>query len=180
MKTKYCYIPDVENFSDETRIYGVYVGDSNREIAQCRYVDSYASKNGAFWRPWDADTDYFLKSKGYSFFTASYADSKAIRRLDMDIPKFVKHIQNGDLDMIKVPAHIVRNHMHQLAMFSSIFYLNNQARQAGKTCYSVTSKNLSHDKMGELLKVAGQFCLILMLFLFAAYLDGIEGFVLGY
>lgn len=180
MKTKYCYIPNVENFTDETMIFAVYVGTSNRELAQCRVVDAYACKNGAFWRPWDQDTDNFLMAHGYKFFSASEQVSQVNRRLDFEIPAFVKHIQNGDLLLIKTPAYINRNRMHQLAALSPAIHLQNHARRAGIMCNTVTRKYLSHGEMGNLVRAAGGFCLILILFLVGAYLDGIEPLLLQY
>lgn len=180
MKTKYCYIPNVENFTDETMIFAVYVGTSNRELAQCRVVDAYACKNGAFFRPWDQDTDNFLMAHGYKFFSASEQVSQVIRRMDFDIPYFVKHIQNNDLDLVKIPAYVTRNHMHQLAVLSPAIHLQNHARRAGIMCNTVTRKYLSHGEMGNLVRAAGGFCLILILFLVGAYLDGIEPLLLQY
>lgn len=180
MKTKYCYIPDVENFTDETRVYAVFVGTSNRELAQCRFVDSFACKTGAFFRPWDQDTDNFLISKGYYFFSVSEQVSQVVRRIDFDITYFVKHIQNNDLDLVQIPSYVIRNHRHQLAVLSPAIHLLDHARRAKIQCHSVTRQYLSHDRMGELLRAAGGFCLILILFLIGAYLDGIEPLVLQY
>lgn len=174
MKTKYCYIPNVENFTDETRIYAVYVGSSNREIAQCRMVDRYANEHGAFWRPWDGDTEFYLKSLGYKFFTYSEDASLFNRRLDFELPSFVKHIQNNDLDMVRTPANVVRNIRHQLNCLAPSFHIQNSSQRIGKKCLTVPRHYLSHDNMGELVKAVGNFCLILAIFLLSAYLDGIE------
>lgn len=174
MKTKYCYIPDVENFNFETRVYFVYVGESKRELAQCRFVDRYACEHGAFWRIYDADTCYFLKTIGYKPFDYDEAASLHIRSLEFDIPAFVGHLQNDDLDLVKVPAYVIRNTMHQLSCLAPSFHIQNYAQRIGKKCLTVPRHNLSHDNMGELVKAAGNFCLILAIFLLSAYLDGIE------
>lgn len=180
MKTKYCFIPDVENFTDETRVYAVMVGTSNRELAQCKVVDSYACKNGAFWRPWDQDTDNFLLSKGYYSFSYEKMVSSKIRSMEMNIPSFVKHIQNQDLDLVRIPAFVNRNFIHQLSALSPSFYMQTHAQRASVMCKPETRKNLSLGNMSELLKAAGGFCLILGLFLLGAYLDGIEPIILQY
>lgn len=180
MKTKYCYIPKVDDFCVDSRIYAVYVGVSPRELAQLRVLDSIATKNGAFFRPWDQDTDNFLISIGYRFFSPDDGVAGATRRMDFDIADIMKHIQKGDLDIIKVPANITRNRIHMLNTFNPTIHIENHARRAGIQCQSVPRKYLSHREMGALAKSVIGFSLILILFLVSGYLEGIEPIILQY
>lgn len=180
MKTKYCYIPQVEDYGERLTVYAVYVGQSSRELAQCRVLDALACQNGGFFRPWDRDTDDYLISLGYGFFSVSEQVHRHVERIDFNIQDIMRKINDGSLSMAKNPSFVTRNIIHQLSAFSPSFYLQSHARRAKVMCNSVARKYLSHDEMGDLVKATGFFCLILVLFLIVGYLDGVEPVIMQY
>lgn len=180
MKRKYCYIPQVEDYGERLTVFAVYVGKSERELAQCRLLDALACQNGGFFRPWDADTDDYLLSLGYGFFSGSGQVQRQVERIDFNIADIMRRINDGSLSMAKNPSYVTRNYIHQLSAFSPSFYLQSHARRARIMCKSVVRKYLSHDQSGDLVKAAGCFCLILIMFLIVGYLEGVEPVMLLY
>lgn len=157
MKTKYCYIQSIEGFTDESRIYVVFVGSTNREMAQCKRVAEYAKQHGAYWEPWGKETLLLLSSLGYQPFSVSQEASCFCRRLDFNIPAFIKHLEDGDLDIIKTPSYIIRNTRHQLNTLSPTSFVRNHTASINKTCLSVPRHYLSHDNMAKMFKAASNF-----------------------
>ena len=139
----YCFIEDPCNLQAGSRVFKVKVGDGQRDQVKRVLVDCYANDTNAFFRLWDADTDYWL------------AQNRRIKAADLDAPNFglnvvqtdictlYRNIISGTLDTIKNPTYVTRNAFRMMSILSPSFFFKNPTARRATHVPPVARKNLS-------------------------------------
>lgn len=180
MRKKFCFIPHAGRLNIGEKVFCVWIGSSDREQTKRFLVENFASDIGAFFRPWDADTDYYLKvqcaadSAGSKKFLSSYI------RIDVKIQDFYKAIIDGNYMNLDNPSYVNRNIFRTLCHTNPAAHFINQAKNHIETATSVIRKNLSDSERITGYNAYVPFCLILVLFLLGALLEGVERCILLY
>lgn len=180
MKKKYCFIPHSGRLQPGEKVFCVWVGSSDREQVKRMLIDNYAEDVQAFWRVWDEDTDYYLSQvttcriKGCERFRFSF------ERVDVQISDFYKSLINGDISQLRNSSSYLRNSFRLSSLLSPSFFLRNSTISKKSFATSAKRKNLSQRAQSDAINATIGFCLILVLFLLSALLDGVEKTMLLY
>lgn len=127
----YCFIEDPCNLQAGSRVFKVKVGDGHRDQVKRVLVDCYATDTNAFFRLWDADTDYLLANQLNTKPRDHAGRNFGLCVIVTDIQTLYRNIISGTLDTISNPTQVARNAFHMMSILSpSFFFKNNSARRA--------------------------------------------------
>ena len=139
----YCFIEDPCNLQAGSRVFKVKVGDSQRDQVKRVLVDCYATGTNAFFRLWDADTDYFLDRQAHTApHDPAYRNSGLVV-IVTDIRTLYRNILDGTLDTISNPPQVAQNFFRMMSILSPSFFFKNTTARRATHVPPVARKNLS-------------------------------------
>ena len=160
----YCFIEDPCNLQAGSRVFKVKVGDSQRDQVKRVQVDCYATGTNAFFRLWDADTDYFLASQTNTA-PRDHADmNSGLCVIVTDIRTLYRNIVSGTLDSISNPPQVTRNLFRMMSILSPLFFLENLSARRATHVPPVKRQNLSVRPCSEDSIAAVGFALMALLY----------------
>ncbi len=139
----FCFIEDPCNLRAGSRVFKVKVGDGQRDQVKRILVDCYATDTNAFFRLWDADTDYFLARQLHTKPRDHASMSSGLDVIVTDIRTLYRCIIDGNLDSIKNPPQVARNAFRMMSILSPSFFLKNHSARRAPSVPPVARKNLS-------------------------------------
>ena len=139
----YCFIEDPCNLQAGSSVFKVKVGDSQRDQVKRMLVDCYATDTNAFFRLWDADTDYFLAHQTHTAPRDHASMSSGLEVILTDIHTLYRNIVSSTLDSISNPPQVARNLFRMMSILSPSFHLKNLSARRATHVPPVARKNLS-------------------------------------
>ena len=139
----YCFIEDPCNLQAGSRVFKVKVGDSQRDQVKRVWVDCYATDTNAFFRLWDADTDYFLANQLHTKPSDPTGRNSGLCVIVTDIRTLYRNIISGTLDSISNPPLVARNRFLMMSILSPSFFFKNPTARRATHVPPVARKNLS-------------------------------------
>lgn len=180
MKRKYCYVSHCGDIKAGEKVFRIFIGDSPREQVKKNLIDQYACSHGAYFRLWDGDTDFELMLRSRSNAADSNCRPFGFDWIDIEVKDFYDHLISGSLDMVELPSYVVKNMFRISSILSPSFYFNHSREARIRPARTVPRKYLSENSHVDNYGIAAAVGLILALFTFVAWLDGIEPIILGY
>ena len=160
----YCFIEDPGNLQAGSRVFKVKVGDSQHDQVKRLLVDCYATDTNAFFRLWDADTDYFLACQTHTQPRDHASISSGLIVIVTDIRTLYRNIIAGTLDSISNPTLVARNAFRMISILSPSFFLKNFSARRVPHVPPVARKNLSVRPCNEDNIAAIGFALMALLY----------------
>ena len=160
----YCFIEDPFNLQAGSRVFKVKVGDGQRNQVKRVLVDSYATNTNAFFRLWDADTDYFLASQMHTKASDHASMSSGLCVIVTDIHTLYRNIVSGTLDSISNPPQVTRNLFQMMSILSPSFFLENLSARRATHVPPGKRQNLSVRPCREDIIAAVGFALMALLY----------------
>ena len=139
----YCFIEDPCNLQAGTRVFKVKVGDSQRDQVKRVLVDCYSTDTNAFFRLWDADTDYFLASQTHTKPRDHASMYSGLVVIVTDIRTLYRNIVSGTLDNLRNSPNVTRNAFRMMSILSPSFFFKNLSARRAPSVPPVARKNLS-------------------------------------
>ena len=139
----YCFIEDPCNLQDGTRVFKVKVGDGQSDQVKRVLVDCYSTDTNAFFRLWDADTNYFLASQTHTLPRDHASMTSGLNVIVTDIQTLYRNIVSGTLDTISNPTQVSRNAFRMMSILSPSFLLKNLIARRATHVPPVKRQNLS-------------------------------------
>ena len=127
-----------------------------------------------FFRIWDEDTEMWLTAQFGGLFSGSSRLVELPMSLEISVSDCYRAVIDGTLAMRKNPPHVTRNHFHLLSRLSPAFFCSARSARLNHSPFPFSRNYLSELKQSEHARVAGLFCLILIIFLLSGYLEGVE------
>lgn len=160
----YCFIEAPCNLQAGSRVFKVKVGDSQRDQVKRVLVDCYATDTNAFFRLWDADTDYFLAHQTHTQLRDHASMSSGLVVIVTDIRTLYRNIISGTLDSISNPPMVARNVFRMMSILSPSFFIKNLSARRAPHVPPVARKNLSVRPCREDTIAAVGFALMALLY----------------
>ena len=160
----YCFIENPCNLQAGSRVFKVKVGDSQRDQIKRVLVDCYSTDTNAFFRLWDADTDYFLARQTHTAPRDHAGMNSGLCVIVTDIRTLYRNIISGTLDSISNPANVTRNAFRMMSILSPSFLLLNHPARRATRVPPVKSQNLSARPCREDSIAAVGFALMALLY----------------
>ena len=160
----YCFIEDPCNLQAGTRVFKVKVGDGQRDQVKRVLVDCYSTDTNAFFRLWDADTNYFLASQTHTLPRDHASMTSGMNVIVTDIQTLYRNIVSGTLDTISNPSQVTRNAFRMMSILSPSFLLKNLIARRATHVPPVKSQNLSVRPCNEDNIAAIGFALMALLY----------------
>ena len=160
----YCFIEQPCNLQAGSRVFKVKVGDSQRDQVKRVLVDCFATDTDAFFRLWDADTDYFLANQLRTEPRDHAGMSSGLCVIVTDIRTLYRNIVSGTLDSISNPPRVARNAFRMLSILSPSFFMRNHTARRAPHVPPVPRKNLSVRPTREDSSAAIGFALMALLY----------------
>ena len=160
----YCFIEDPCNLQDGSRVFKVKIGDSQKDQVKRVLVDCYSTDTNAFFRLWDADTDYYLAHQTHTAPRDCASMSPGLCVIVTDIRTLYRNIISGTLDSISNPAIVARNAFRMMSILSPSFFLKNLSARRPPHVPPVHVKNLSVRPCNEDNIAAIGFALMALLY----------------
>lgn len=139
----YCFIESSSCLQPGTRIFRVKVGDGQKDQIKRTLVDCYATDTNAFFRLWDADTDYWLTQNQCIKAADLAAPNFGLNIVQTDIRTLYRNIVSGTLDSIKNPTYVTRNAFRMMSLLSPSFFCKNSSARRAPSVPPVKRLNLS-------------------------------------
>ena len=124
-------------------MFKVKVGDAQKDQVKRTLVDCYATDTNAFFRLWDADTDYFLACQTHTLPRDHASMSSGLIVIVTDIRTLYRNIVSGTLDSISNPTNVTRNAFRMMSILSPSFFLKNHSARRDTHVPPVARINLS-------------------------------------
>lgn len=139
----FCFIEDPCHLQAGSRVFKVKVGDGQKDQVKRVLVDCYATDTNAFFRLWDADTDYFLANQLHTKPRDHAGMSSGLCVIVTDIRTLYRNIVSGTLDSISNPTQVARNAFRMMSILSPSFFLKNLSARRAPHVPPVKRQNLS-------------------------------------
>ena len=160
----YCFIEDPCNLQAGSRVFKVKVGDSQKDQVKRVLLDCYATDTNAFFRLWDADTDYFLAHQTHTMPRDHASMSSGLNVIVTDIRTLYRNIVSGTLDNLRNSPNVTRNAFRMMSILSPSFFLKNLSARRAPSVPPVARKNLSVRPCREDNLAAVGFALMALLY----------------
>lgn len=160
----YCFIEQPCNLQAGSRVFKVKVGDSHRDQVKRVLLDCYATDTNAFFRLWDADTDYYLAHQTHTQPRDHASMSSGLNVIVTDIQTLYRNIVDGTLDSLSNPPRVARNAFRMMSILSSSFFMRNHTARRAPHVPPVPRKNLSVRPTREDTIAAVGFALMALLY----------------
>ena len=160
----YCFIESSSSLQAGTRIFRVKVGDGQKDQIKKTLVDCYATDTNAFFRLWDADTDFWIAQNRHIKAADLAAPNFGLNVVQTDIRTLYRNIISGTLDTIKNPTYVTRNAFRMMSILSPSFFLKNLSARRATSVPPVKRKNLSVRPSREDSIAAVGFALMALLY----------------
>lgn len=139
----YCFIENPCNLQAGSRVFKVEVGDTHRDQVKRVLVDCYSTDTNAFFRLWDADTDFFLSHAVTTKPVDLLAQNFGLSVVLTDIQTLYRNIVSGTLDSLSNPPRVAHNAFRMMSILSPSFFLKNFSARRAPHVPPVPRKNLS-------------------------------------
>ena len=139
----YCFIEQPCNLQAGSRVFKVKVGDSSRDQIKRVLVDCYSTDTDAFFRLWDADTDFFLNHAVTTKPADLLAQNFGLSVVLTDIQTLYRNIVDGTLDSLSNPPRVTRNAFRMMSILSPSFFMRNHTARRAPSVPPVKRQNLS-------------------------------------
>ena len=139
----YCFIEDPCNLQAGSRVFKVKVGDGQKDQIKRYLVDCYATDTNAFFRLWDADTNYFLDHQTHTAPRDPAGRRSGLCVIVTDIRTLYRNIISGTLDNLRNSPHVARNAFLMMSILSPSFFLKNHSARRATHVPPVKRQNLS-------------------------------------
>lgn len=160
----YCFIEDATCIQPDTKIFKVKIGSSSRDQIKRQLLDCYACDTGAFFRVWDADTDYFLSHGATTKPADLLSQQFGLSVVVVDVHTLYRNIINGTLSALVNPPHVAKNAFRMMSILSPSFFINYRPQGAQPSVPPVKRKNLSVRPTREDSIAAVGFALLALLY----------------
>ena len=160
----YCFIEQPCNLQAGSKVFKVKVGDSRRDQIKRVLVDCYSTDTDAFFRLWDADTDYFLANQLHTQPRDHASMSSGLNVVLTDIQTLYRNIVSGTLDSLSNPPRVSRNAFRMMSILSPSFFIKNRPQGKKPSVPPVARKNLSVRPTREDSMAAIGFALMALLY----------------
>lgn len=160
----YCFIEDPCNLQTGSRVFKVKVGDSQRDQVKRVLVDCYSTDTNAFFRLWDADTDYLLAHQTHTKSRDQMNLNSGLCVIVTDIHTLYRNIVSGTLYSISNPPQVARNAFRMMSILSPTFHLKNFSARRAPSVPPVRRQNLSVRPTREDSIAAVGFALMALLY----------------
>ena len=160
----YCFIEDPCNLQAGSRVFKVKVGDGQKDQIKRCLVDCYATDTNAFFRLWDADTDYFLANQLHTKPHDHASMNSGLCVIVTDIRTLYRNIISGTLDNLRNSQYVDRNAFRMMAILSPSFHLKNFSARRATHVPPVKRQNLSVRPTREDSIAAVGFALMALLY----------------
>lgn len=171
MRHKYVLCPNGQLLTAESKVFCVWVGESDRDFAKKCLVEHFCDDNNLIFRPWDEDTDFYLLTFSQVHPAAKGVGAWPFQSIELTITQCYRHIIDGTLMSVPVPPHQWRNHLHLLSIFDPLSSSSKTGSVLHARASRVTRKNLKPSPKDELTSVLVSFGVILLLYLVVAYFE---------
>ena len=170
----YCFIEKPCNLQAGSRVFKVKVGDSRRDQVKRVLVDCFSTDTDAFFRLWDADTDFFLANQLHTKPRDHASMSSGLNVIVTDIQTLYRNIVDGTLDSLNNPPRVAQNAFRMMSMLSPSFFIKNRPKAIKPSVPPVPRKNLSVRPTREDSMAAIGFALMAILYWLGSLVCGLE------
>jgi hypothetical protein len=170
----YCFVENPCNLQAGSRVFKVKVGDSRRDQVKRVLVDCYSTDTNAFFRLWDADTDYFLNHAVTTKPVDLLAQNFGLSVVLTDIQTLYRNIVSGTLDSISNPPRVAHNAFRMMSILSPTFFHRNRPKGTKSSVPPVKRQNLSVRPTREDSMAAIGFALMALLYWLGSLVCGLE------
>lgn len=139
----FCFIEDPCHLQAGSRVFKVKVGDGQKDQVKRVLVDCYSTDTNAFFRIWDADTDFFLANQLHTKPRDLAGMNSGLDVIVTDIRTLYRNIVSGTLDSISNPTQVARNAFRMMSILSPSFFLENLSARRAPSVPPVKRQNLS-------------------------------------
>lgn len=174
MKRYYYFVRNLNGFGSDDVVYKVAVGSSLREHAKMVLVSEFAKDYGMYFQQVSDVSDRAISSLANSLFKGTSFALMYLRRANVSISDLYQMIVDDSFITFEQNLTEPATKFRLLSLLSPSFFFFNQPSSCITKCQPSRSKYLSHAKGSENTHVLISVCLILVLFMLAGYLEGLE------
>lgn len=174
MKRYYYFVRNLNGFSPDDVVYKVAVGSSMREHAKMVLVSEFARDCGMYFQPVSDVSDRAIDALANSLFKGSSFALMYLRRADVSISELYQMIMDDSFIAFEKSLCEPATKFRMLSLLSPSFFFNNHTSDCNTSCQPSRRKYLSRAEGYENTRVLIGVCLILVLFMLAGYLEGLE------
>lgn len=174
MKRYYYFVRNLNGFGSDDVVYKVAVGSSMREHAKMVLVSEFAKDCGMYFQPVSDVSDRAIDSLANSLFKGTSFALMYLRRANVSISDLYQMIVDDSFTTFEKTLCEPATKFRLLSLLSPSFFFFNQPSVCNTSCQPRRRKYLSLAEGSENTRVFIGVCLILVLFMLAGYLEGLE------
>ena len=174
MKRYYYFVRNLNGFGPDDVVYKVAVGSSMREHAKLTLVSEFAKDCGMYFHPVSDVSDRAIDSLANSLFKGTSFALMHLRRANVSISGLYQMIVDDSFTAFEKNLAEPSAKIRLLSLLSPSFFFINHTSNSNTTCQPRRRKYLSLAEGSENTRVLIGVCLILVLFMLAGYLEGLE------
>jgi len=174
MKKYYYYLRDAESTDPNQVLFKVAVGRSEREQIKLSLLENFAIDTGGFLRQVDEDSDFYLLSRAAQIFPSSPYPMIMWKSVLVNVSALYRMIVDDTIGHFERTREMPRAYFFQLSSLLPSFYTPRLHKVSLRPASQRTRKYLSNKEEVSPRFVAISCAIVVVLFLFAGWLEGIE------
>lgn len=176
MKSYYYFVRNPHKFSVKDVVFRVSVGSSQRDLIKLALVQEWSRDSGAYFKIQSDQSSRAVHNLAENLFPDSKCPSMLLHWEKLSISQLYRSIIDWSWDLYENNTEICQGQHHILNLFLPSSLISKSVKASKRVCQSVSRKYLSDEVSESPLFAAINFGLILLLFLFTAFIDKVFGF----
>ena len=173
----YCFFKDCGQFSPNSIVFKVKMGNTHRDQVKHSLLENFAQDCGYYFRPWDDVTQAELILRCGGSMQGSRGVDVLYSTVVISVAGLYKSIIDGTLDYIKPDSVYNRNSFRLLSILCPVFLSSKSSSNCNTSRQPQIRKNLSPEGEWVLFNAAFGMLACVVLFLLGAILEGLERFM---
>lgn len=174
MKSYYYYLRNAESTDPNQVLYKVAVGRSEREQIKLSLLENFALDTGGFLRQVDEDSDFYLFSRSAQLFPSSRYPMMMWKNVQINISHLYRMIMDDTIGHFERELEMPKSYFFQLSSLLPSYFTPRLHQVSLRPASQSPRKYLSNKEEVSPRFVAISCAIVVALFLFAGWLEGLE------
>lgn len=174
MKSYYYYLRNAESTDPNQVLYKVAVGRSSREMIKLSLLENFALDTGGFLRQVDEDSDFFLLARAKRIFPSSRYPMMMWKSSQLNVVSLYRMIMDDTIGRFERELKMPKSYFFQISSLLPSYFAPRLHLVSLRPASQSPRKYLSNKEEVSPRFVAISCAIVVALFLFAGWLEGIE------
>lgn len=176
MKNYYYFVRSLSEATQETVVYKVAVGETDKDFVRFCLVREYARECGCYFRKVSVTSDKAIRQLDKSLFGAKFCPMLRVRTAKISIENLYRAIIDDSFSLMESSLVHPKGTFFVRKYIDSDFFFSQNKKKRKKGVPTVPRKNLKYTDAEEAISVAISCAVLVLVFLLGGLIDHFQNF----